>query len=153
MSNDIELLARNVADGVATEEQRGMATRAVQNQLSISLLGLLQSSTQSVNRLNELSERAIGIYIEKVSANLDQDLYLEGDLLKIINSLQDRQIQIAELYRKIIQSPKGLFSEDFLSEEEKKVMKLFKSFRTVEERKKFLELCSQQLTPEVETFE
>lgn len=153
MTNDIQILAQSVVDGVATEEQRGMATRAVQNQLSLSLLGILNDATVSANRLNDTCNKALTLYLEKVNAALDQDLVSEESLLKIIDTIQSKQIQIAELYRKIIQSPKGLFSEDCLSEEEKKVMRLFKSFKTVEERKKFLELCSKQLQPEVETFD
>lgn len=153
MMSDIEILAQSVVDGVATEEQHGMATRAVQNQLSLSLLGILNDTTVSVNRLNETCNKALNIYLEKVNADLDQDLVSEESLLKLIDTIQSKQIQIAELYRKVIQSPKGLFAEDCLSEEEKKVMRLFKSFKTVEERKKFLELCNKQLQPEVESFE
>ena len=70
----------------------------------------------------------------------------------MIKDIQGSQLRFADLYRKIVQSPKGIFPEDLISEEEKKVVKLFKSFKTPEEKQKFLQICQEHLN-EVETFE
>ena len=61
-----------------------------------------------------------------------------------ITSLQNKQLQILELYRKIVQG-KEMFSTEILSDDERKVLKLLKSFKTPEEKEKFIKQCIQLL--------
>ena len=74
----------------------------------------------------------------------DQSMAPEKALEHLIE-ISDMQVKILELERKIIQG-RDLMPSGLLSDDEKLVMKLLKSFSTKSEKQKFLALVQQQLT-------
>lgn len=153
VSDKIVSVAKSISEGVATEEERGMALRSVQTNMAFSLITSMKSCETKLVILDNMLERLVNSFNDKLTVDVDAGSLSTETLFRYIQDIQAKQFQYLDLYRKIIQSPKGLFSEDVLSEEEKKVSQLFKSFKTQEERRKFLELCEKAFSKPVENFD
>lgn len=144
MSQTTNEIAELISAGIATEEQQGVALKALKVGMAYTLTTGMGTILKDLNALSELSNRAINKINERLNLEIESDSISRKELMQFVDTIQQRQIQIMDLHRKIIQG-KTLFEEDILSEEEKMVVRLFKSFKTSEEKRKFLELCEKQL--------
>lgn len=142
MKSDVEQLAQSIIDGTATEEQQGTAVKVMQTSMSANLLIGMKSLANNIARFNDLYERLFQRFSETLESQID--ILPPETLYKYLSDLQSKQLLILDLYRKTVQG-KDLFSSEILSEDEKKVIKLLKSFNTPEEKTKFLELVESTL--------
>lgn len=157
MSNKVEnesqlalSLSQKLMDGTATEEEKGTALKLLQTSLSVTMATGVSSLYNQINSLNGTMER---LFTRMEAALQDQiELMSAEDCYDFIQKIQSKQIQVLDLYRKIVQG-KELFATSALTEEEKMVIKLMKSFKSVDEKNKFFSLVSDLLEPKVETFE
>lgn len=139
---DNENLASIITDGIATEKEQGVALKAIRTAMSVSMAEGLKGIMAPSNRLAVLADSAIDLLEARWQAE-SSDMSVKS-LMRFIESIQSKQIQILDLYRKTIQGH-DIISGDTLSEDEKMVLKLFKSFKTNEEKAKFLNLCKEAL--------
>lgn len=142
MKSDVEQLAQSIIDGTATEEQQGTAVKVMQTSMSANLLIGMKSLANNIARFNDLYERLFQRFSETLESQID--ILPPETLYKYLSDLQSKQLLILDLYRKTVQG-KDLFSSEILSDDEKKVIKLLKSFNTPEEKAKFLELVELTL--------
>jgi len=143
IKEDISEVVQRVIDGTATESEKGLVLKTMQNSLSANLVGGLNDVFASMQSLNAMAVDAIAKLEEYYELN--KDLLDQKALMDFIGEVQNRQLRLLELNRKISQGNNPLFAQDTLSEEERKVVKLFKSFRTNAEKAAFMRLVDQEL--------
>jgi len=155
MSNKLELesVVSKIQEGIASEESRGMILRTVTTALSVQLVSSMDKLQNQMNRLSAISDRLITRFEETSLPLIEQDAITPEKMFEYITVIQKNQAAIVDLYRKIVQSPNTLFPDNAMSDEEKKVIQLFKSFNTPEKRKKFLALCEEAMASDVESDE
>lgn len=139
---DVERTADLIAKGVADEQQKGMALRNIKTGMSVKLSIGLDNLLGQLTRQSALLSKAIEKHNEMLEQSIDADTCSIEDLRDFIDSMQSKQLKILDLYRTTIQG-KDLFDNQALSDDEKMVLKLFKSFRSNEEKTKFLTLCKE----------
>lgn len=140
---DIEEVVQRVIDGTATEADKGLVLKTMKNSLSANLVSSLGDMYTGMQDLNNLVSDAVSLLKEQYEMN--RGLMDMKALMEFIDSVQTRQLKLMELNRKISQGSNNLFANDSLSDEEKQVLKLFKSFRTNDEKKRFMRLVAQEL--------
>lgn len=143
VKEDIEEVVQRVIDGTATEADKGLVLKTMQNSLSANLVGSLNDVFASMQSLNALATDAVAKLSEYYEVN--KDLMDMKTLMSFIDNVQNRQIKLMELNRRISQGNNQLFAQDTLTDDEKKVLKLFKSFRTNDEKRRFMRLVDQEL--------
>lgn len=141
MSN-IEDLAKSIVAGTATEQDQGVALKALQNAMASSLISGLRTLDNTVVRLIGVSERLFDQLNTRMEVDV-QNMQM-NEVLRWIQTIQNNQIQILDLYRKVVQG-RELFPSDTFSDEEKLVLQLMKSFRSQEDKQKFLDICKDFL--------
>lgn len=144
-STDIQKVVQSVVSGLSSEEENGLLLKALQTHMSATVVTQLTDLSNQFARLSQNVERAIDKYNQKLNEDLEGDVISRGELYSIIKGFQDRQFQLVETYRRVVQSPNMLFANSTVSEEEKMVMKLFQSFKSSDEKRKFLELVRKEL--------
>lgn len=137
-NTNVVALAEMVQQGLASEEDRGIVLRTIQTAMGSALVSSVQSVMDKQGQLDDLLTRCIDKFTSQVNDLITSDTINHEDLFEMITTLQKNQVACAELLRKVVQSPNKIFSDDLLSNEEKKLLKLLKSFRTPEEKQKFL---------------
>ena len=137
-------VSKKVLEGTATEAERGMVLRNIQTGLAGNLVAGLSDAMATINSFNAHLDRCIN----QLTLRLESDVQIMDatQLIDIITKIQTRQLATLDLYRKVVQG-KDLFPVETLSDEEKKVLKLIKSFRSKEEKDKFFQICSEMLKP------
>lgn len=151
---EIQQVSEQLLKGIATQEQIGLASNLVLTNLTFSLLKDIDASSSSLKKLNSLLERCVDAYTTKLEMMLEADTITLDDLHKVVEGLQKQQLSALELKRKIVQSPQKLFPESSLTEEERRLLDLSKSFVTQEDKKKFMAAVEQALAvPNDEDFE
>lgn len=145
ISQDVQNVVQAVLSGVSTTEENGVLLKALQTQMSAAVVNQLSSISAQMNSLSESLPRLIQRYNEKLNEDLETDVIGRAEIEAIIDRIQNKQFQLVETYRRVVQSPNMLFANSTVSEEEKMVMKLFQSFKSADEKKKFLELVKKEL--------
>lgn len=151
--NDLEVIVKQIKEGISNEETVGMVLRTVQTALSCQLISTMDRLKSQMDRISTIQDRIITRFEQTVEPLLETDAIPHTQLFEYLTTIQKNQAATVDLYRKIVQSPNSLFPESMMSDEERKVMQLFKSFKTPAQKKKFLELCEKAMTPEVEEFD
>lgn len=135
-------MANAIVNGTATEQEQGIALRALQTNLAAQMVSGLNGICKSLSNLDNLLNHAYMKLHDRYEvdlANMDST-----HLLNIIDSIQSKQLQVLDLYRKVVQG-KNLFPEETISEEERKVLRLINSFTNDKDKKKFLALVDNML--------
>lgn len=149
----LQQIIEAVQQGTATLDEQGIILKAAQAHMSSVIVSMISDIHSTVLSLNPIIQRLTDKYTELTNNALDADIISREDVFNDLQSLQSKQLQIIDLYRKIVQSPNKLFADSDFSEDEKKVIRLLKSFKTAQEKQEFLKLCEEHLTPKVESFE
>ena len=130
-------LAEIVLAGQATEQQQGMLARLIQTALASDLAtGQRKLLTSTIDSVTELQA--------KIKARFETQLEVELDsldcetALKYMKDLTTMAVQVLDLQRKIVQSPKNLFSDQVISDEERAFAAILQSFSTKAEKTDFI---------------
>lgn len=137
-------LAKAIIEGTATEEQRGIALQCIQITLATAMVSGVKQVTAPIDSLRNLQERLADYVSQQMIVKIDDQSMAPEKALEHLIEISDMQVKILELERKIIQG-RDLMPSGLLSDDEKLVMKLLKSFSTKSEKQKFLALVQQQL--------
>lgn len=140
---DIAALTKQVSEGLASQEELGVALKTIQVSLGIQVINGLEELSSSMSRLNDLINRSLTKYDEVVTNMINSDTITYDQLGEMITTLQKNQVAFLDLQRKIVQSPNKLFPEDTASAEERQLLELVKSFKTIEEKQKFFNIVEQ----------
>lgn len=141
-NNNIETLAKRVSEGIATEQEIGVALKQLQISLATSMLQELQDYNKSLDALKEIRMRLID-RLETIIIT-DIDLMDVDTVTNLLKETSDMQMNNLDFQRKLIQG-KSIFDFSTLSDEEKQVVQLMNSFTSLEEKQKFLQLVQEKL--------
>lgn len=139
---DTQSLVAQVLQGTLDESSMGTVLKTLQISMAASLIS-------NQNKASKVMEAATS-RIEKLLTQFDKKLDTEMEFLELedqwkwIAKMHNMQITVLDLQRKIIQG-KPLFSTEVLSEEEKMVVKLLGSFKSLEEKKQFISVVKDTL--------
>lgn len=137
-------LVKAIEQGTATTEQVGAALQVIQVGLSKQLIDGAGIAAQPLQRLQALQDRLVQVVETQLSAALDINSIELPQAIEMLVKLQDQSIKVLELQRKIVQG-RELIPPSTLTEDEKKVVKLFNSFPDKQSKKLFLQLVDQEL--------
>lgn len=136
--------AKLIQAGEARTEELGSALRSIQTSLATDLAGGMSSVLEAFRTQNDLYIKALNKYNESLDAALDLDAVPREELAAFIDKTQTKQIQLLDLYRKVVQgSP--LFDTETISNDERLVLRLFRSFSCEAEKQEFLKICKERL--------
>ena len=105
MDNKIDKLIEALQQGYATEQDKGAALKNISTFMSMSMVSSLSKVSTNFEKLSNVLDAYITRFTMDYSTNLQANTVTTDDLFEKINSIQTRQIQLLDLYRKIIQSP------------------------------------------------
>lgn len=140
LNNDA--LAKMITDGDADIQERGSALRMMKTGMAVKLTAGLDSMLNQLTEQSKLLNTCIGKYNEMIMSAIEADTVSIEELRDFIDSTQSKQVQILELYRRVLQG-KDLFDSQTFSDDEKMVLKIFKSFKSKEDREKFVNIIRE----------
>lgn len=144
-NNTENVLAKKIAEGTASREERGIALKTINTQLAIDMVTGLDDVKEYLGTMKKLRAKMSEKFIKKIEEQLECD-ELDPELMyQYMNSISTKELQLVEAYRKLIQGGRALFDEDTLSEEDRTVIRLLRSFSTNDEKSKFFNLVTQYL--------
>ena len=138
------ILAKKIAEGTASREERGITLKTLNTQLAIDLVGGLEDVKVYVESLKELKSKMREKFIKRVEEALELDEMDTDTMFKYMNGLFNNEIALTESYRKLLQGGQ-LFSEDSLSEEDRIILRILRSFSTTDEKKDFFQLVAKYM--------
>lgn len=140
-SEEIQNLVDVVTDGVATQEELGLMMKKLQISISTKIISEMQRQAPFIDGAYSLLTRLYDRLETIVTTDLEiMDINTVLDCIDKITKVVNNYI---ELQRRIVQG-KDLFSQDLFSDKEKSMMKLLNSFKSQEEKRKFLELVEEK---------
>lgn len=142
-NNELNRLAEQLVSGTATESEQGVALKALQTALASSLVTGLRSLGENINNFNTVYNQIYQRCIEQFE--IQRDTMDFDKSLNLLIKLQSQQYDIIDLYRKVVQG-KELFPSDSLSEDDRKILRLVKSFKSPDDRRKFMSLVEETLS-------
>lgn len=143
-SKELQAMVSSIMDGNATVEELGVAVKALQTKMSVALISGVDSVLKSLQESTKVLDSAVSKFNEKIKIDVETDLLETKDLLEIIERMQNQQLKVLDLQRKIVQG-KELIPQPSLSDEEKQVITLLKSFSSQEDKVKFLNVVKDTL--------
>lgn len=144
-TKEIAELAQLIASGQATASDLGTACKSLQVGMAVTLINGLQRVNSGISVAASLQDKLITKFNEVLEANISQGVLDDPDeLLSYIERLNNIQCRTLDLQRKIAQG-KELIPETNLSDDEKMIVKLFKSFKSKDEKEKFIKVVNDTL--------
>lgn len=132
-------LVEALESGIATSEQKGTAVKALQVKLATTLSN---STLVVLDKLQSITDLLDSVIAQLRVRMVNLDTWDLKEVISVIDLIESKQLQALDLLRKITQG-RPLFSDEILSEDEKKVVELFKSFETEDQKKEFLSIVEK----------
>lgn len=145
----VDVLSRKLQQGLATKEERGVVLKTINTQLAVDLVSSMDGVRDSIERLKKLKNKVTNKFIEKAELALECDDMSIDDLQTMLNNIMDNEMKVVDLYRKVLQGNRMLFEEDSLSEEDKIILRVLRSFATNDEKKDFIGFVSDYMNKKV----
>lgn len=138
----VSSLSRLVQLGLESESKMGMVLRAVKLGVSSSLCSVVSEmhsmTTSSLGLMHSLRDRYAALLAEELPMMNREECYqeysrLSGDLM-----------ELAKLEQRIAQGSQDLYPEDTFSAEDRKVLRLFSSLGSPEDKARVLKVLEEQ---------
>lgn len=139
------VLAKKIAEGTANREERGLSLKMINTQLAIEYVTGLDDVKAFVERLKDLRGKMSDKFVEKVERQLDADEIEPELLFQYISSISNKELQLVAEYRKLLQGNRQLFDEDTLSEDDRIIMRLLRSFSSTSEKRDFFNIVNEYM--------
>ena len=139
------VLAKKIAEGTANREERGLSLKMINTQLAIEYVTGLDDVKAFVERLKDLRGKMSEKFVEKVERQLDADEIEPELLFQYISSISNKELQLVAEYRKLLQGNRQLFDEDTLSEEDRVIMRLLRSFSSTDQKRDFFNIVNEYM--------
>lgn len=148
-NKDVTTLVQQIMDGTIEESKRGTILKSLQVAMSTSILQNLSEVNDSVSKLKGLCDKLDKKLIESLDVEIDS--MTPEFLLRLSSLMMGKRLSVLDMQRKIFQG-KDLFPDNVLSDDERMVVKLFKSFGSEAEKKAFMKVVKQTLnkTPDAD---
>ena len=134
-----------VALGQKSENEMGLVLRSVQ-------IGLATSFCSTLSAQHAQMQESLGVLAkmnEKINADLAETLPSMDvtDVLELRETMEKSIYRQMEMERKIIQG-RGLFPDDSLSDEDRKVLRLMATLQSPEDKARFMRMVEREFGPE-----
>ena len=139
------ILAQKIAEGTASREERGLSLKMINTQLAIEYVTGLDNVKSFVERLKELRGKMSEKFIEKVERQMEADEIDPELMFQYINTISNKELQLVAEYRKLLQGNRQLFDEDTLSEEDRVIMRLLRSFSSTDQKRDFFKIVNEYM--------
>ena len=126
-----------IAVGTKTEEQQGLALRAVQMGMAANFCSEISSLHRGLSRAQSVLSKLRDKYFSDVEEVMDT--LSPSEVASYMSTIQNQVMGVLELERKVIQG-RELFPTDSLSDMDRKILRLVSSLRAPEDRAKFMKL-------------
>lgn len=126
-----------IAVGTKTEEQQGLALRAVQMGMAANFCSEVSSLHRGLSRAQSVLSKLRDKYFSDVEEVMDT--LSPSEVASYMSTIQSQVMSVLELERKVIQG-RELFPTDSLSDMDRKILRLVSSLRAPEDRAKFMKL-------------
>lgn len=138
----LERTVQEVELGIASEQDSGLVMRSLKLAMAVRLSTGLSHVLQNIEKQSRVLNKAIDNYTADLNARIDDGSIEPEELLEYINSTQNKELQILELYRRVLQG-NNMFEADSMSADEKLVHQMLRSFKTPEDKEKFFKMCRE----------
>jgi len=143
---DADTLSQKLRKGWATKEERGIALKTINMQLAMELINSLDNVREYTEHLKKAKKKVADKFYRKLDEALECDTLDVQDLFDMMTSMNDSELKLVELYRKILQGGnRMLFDDDCMSENDKVIQRLIQSLGTEEKKQEFLEVIKKYL--------
>lgn len=132
------ILAKKIEEGTASREERGIALKTINTQLAIEMVTGLEDVKEYVDSMKALRGKLSKKFLKKVEEQIECDEIDPELMYQYMNSISNKELQLVEAYRKLIQGGRSLFDEDALSEDDRTVIRVMRSLGTPDEKSKFV---------------
>lgn len=138
----VSSLSRLVQLGLESENKMGMVLRAVKLGVSSSLCSVVSEmhsmTTASLSLMHTLRDRYAALLAEELPTMNREECYQE------YSRLSDDLMELAKLEQRIAQGSQDLYPEDTFSAEDRKVLRLFSSLGSPEDKARVLKVLEEQ---------
>ena len=139
------ILAKKIAEGTANREERGLSLKMIDTQLAIEYVTGLDDVKAFVERLKELRGKMQDKFIEKVEEQMDAEEIEPEVMFQYLNAISNKEMQLVSEYRKLLQGNRQLFDEDTMSEEDRVILRLLRSFSSTDQKRDFFKLVAEYM--------
>lgn len=139
------ILAKKIAEGTANREERGLSLKMINTQLAIEYVTGLDDVKAFVERLKELRLKMQDKFIEKIERQMDAEEIEPEIMFQYLTSISNKEMQLVSEYRKLLQGNRQLFDEDTMSEQDRIVLRLLRSFGSPDQKKDFLKIITDYM--------
>lgn len=141
-----ETLSKKLRRGWATKEERGLVLKTINTQLAMELVNALDNVREYTDRMKAAKKKVADKFYRKLDEALECNTLDVQDLFDMLTSMNDSEIKMVELYRKVLQGGnRMLFDDDCMSENDKVIQKLIQSLGTEEKKQEFLEIVKKYM--------
>lgn len=141
--NDLKGIQNAILHGVANQEQVAQLSRIVSVAIVSDLVEGTKTIKSTISPLVDLQRTIFSKLQERIEVDIDT-MELK-DILELLKFLHNSQMSVLELERKIAQGKNLFESVPTITEEERNVLRMLKSFQTEEERMIFYETLKSAL--------
>nr|DAH52355.1 MAG TPA: hypothetical protein [Caudoviricetes sp.] len=141
--NDLKGIQNAILHGVANQEQVAQLSRIVSVAIVSDLVEGTKTLKSTISPLIDLQRTIFSKLQERIEVDIDT-MELK-DILELSKFLHNSQMSVLELERKIAQGKNLFESVPTITEEERNVLRMLKSFQTEEERMIFYETLKSAL--------
>lgn len=139
------ILVKKIAEGTANREERGLSLKMINTQLAIEYVTGLDDVKAFVERLKELRKKMSDKFIEKVEKQMDAEEIEPEVMFQYITSISNKELQLVSEYRKLLQGNRQLFDEDTMSEEDRVILRLLRSFSSTDQKRDFFNIVTNYM--------
>ena len=145
-NSDISVtLAKKIAEGTANREERGLSLKMINTQLAIEYVTGLDDVKAFIERLKEVRKKMSDKFVKKIEEQMEADEIPPEIMFQYLMSINNKEIQLVSEYRKLLQGNRQLFDEDTMSEDDKVIMRLLRSFRSIDQKRDFLKIATEYM--------
>lgn len=139
------ILAKKIAEGTANREERGLSLKMINTQLAIEYVTGLDDVKAFVERLKELRGKMQDKFVEKVEKQMESDEIEPEIMFQYLTSISNKELQLVAEYRKLLQGNRQLFDEDTMSEEDRVILRLLRSFSSTDQKRDFFKIVANYM--------
>ena len=133
-----QVLAHHLIHGVSAMEELNTAGRQIQASMVANLVNGVQEQQKLLNQITETKQKVFQRYIMQL--DIEADSMTAKELGDAFDKLQKSETDVLEFQRKFLQGKELSAMIQPMSEEARNVMMLLNSFKTEEDKRKFLML-------------
>lgn len=144
-NSESTILAKKIAEGTANREERGISLKMINTQLAIEYVTGLDDIKAFIERLKELRKKMSDKFVKKIEEQIELDAIEPETMFQYLMSINNRELQLVSEYRKLLQGNRQLFDEDTMSEDDKVIMRLLRSFGSIDQKRDFLRIATKYM--------